>query len=68
MDGDGKIHIPGKKLEYLRIGQQPVIKVSVGAYNKAVELANESSLPLGRVVSELILQGAELVVFDRGEG
>ena len=48
MKGDGKIHIPGKKLEYLRLGQQPVLKVSVAAYNKIVELANESSLSMGR--------------------
>lgn len=68
MEKDGRIHIPGKKLEKLRLGQQPVIKVTVDAYNKVVELANESSLSMGRVASEIILQGAELVVYDREEG
>ena len=67
MKGDGKIHIPGKRLEYLRPGQPPVVRLSPAAYNKIVELANESSLSMGRVASEIIIQGAEIVVYDREE-
>lgn len=68
MKKDGKIHIPGKRLEKLKPGQPPIVRLTPEAYNKIVELANESSLSMGRVASEIILQGAEIVVYDREEG
>lgn len=60
-----KIIIKAEKIPYLRTGQQPVIRIEEETYNTLVDLANESGLPLRRIASEIIRQGAELVVFDR---
>lgn len=64
---DGKIHIPGKKYKPLMENKRPVIRISPTAYNKLVEITNASNLSLSAVASQVILQGAELVVYDREE-
>lgn len=65
MTVDGKIHIPGKQLQRLRPGQQPVVRLSVDAYNALIDLANESQWSMSRIASEIIRQSADRVVFDR---
>lgn len=67
MKKDGKIHIKGKKREYLKAGQAPIIRVSTDAYNKLVEITNESSESMSNIATQMILQGADLIVFDREE-
>lgn len=64
---DGKIHIPGRTYRTLRPGKQPIIRISTEAYNKLVEITNASRLSLSAVASQVILQGAELIVYDRGD-
>lgn len=60
-----KIHIPGRKLEKLRPGQQPIIRLSPEAYNVLMDITNESSLSVKQVASEIILQSQELIEYDR---
>lgn len=67
MKGDGKIHIRGKKREYLKPGQAPIIRVSAEAYNKLIEITNESSESMSNIATQLILQGSELIVYEREE-
>ena len=62
---DKKIHLPGKKLEKLRPGQQPVIRLTPEAYDALMEITNESSLSVKMVASEIILQSRECIVYDR---
>ena len=64
---DKRIHIPAKQIEYLRPGQQPVVRLSVEAYNALTDLANESSMPLSMIASKIITEAIqnELVVLDR---
>lgn len=59
------IHLPGKRLEKLKPGQQSVIRLTPEAYNALVEITNESNLSMGKVASEIILQGKDLIVYDR---
>lgn len=67
MKENKKIIIPGKVIQHLKPGQQPVIRVSPEAYNMLVDLANESVLPLNRVATFIIKQAIEgdLVVLER---
>ena len=65
MNKDGKIHIKGKKREYLKEDKEPIIRISRDAYNKLVEIVNESSESLSSVASQLIIEGSELIVYDR---
>lgn len=37
------------------------------AYNKLVEIVNESSESMSAIASALIIQGSELIVYDREE-
>lgn len=60
-----KIHIPGRRLEKLRPGQQPVIRLTPKAYDVLMDIVNESSLSVTRVASEIIIQSQELIEFDR---
>ena len=62
---DKRIHIPGRKLEKLKPGQQPVVRLTPEAYDALMEITNESSLSVKMVVSEIILQCKDIIVFDR---
>lgn len=62
---DGKIHIPARKKEVVRTPQ--VVKISPEAYNVLVELYNETYLSMKDLVSTIILQSAENIVFDKEE-
>ena len=64
---DKRIHIPGKKLQKLKPGQQAVVRLSPEAYDELIDIANESSLPVGKVASLIIMQAKDLIVFDREE-
>lgn len=65
MKKDGKIHIKGKKRAFLAEDKEPIIRISREAYNKLIEIVNESSESLSGIASELIIQGSELIVYDR---
>lgn len=65
---DKKIHIPGRNLEKLKPGQQPVIRLTPEAYDALMKIVNESSLSVKMVASEIILQSRENIVFDRPKG
>lgn len=67
MKKDGKIHIKAKKKDFLKAGQAPIIRVSAEAYDKLVEITNESCESMSTIATQMILQGAELIVFDREE-
>ena len=67
MNSDGKIHIKGKTLKRLQPGQQPVVRLSPDAYNTLVDLANESQWGMNKIASEIIIQSADNVVFDRDD-
>ena len=62
---DRSIHIPRRKLEKLRPGQQPVIRLTPEAYDALMEITNESSLSVKMVASEIILQSRDCIVYDR---
>ena len=64
---DGKIHFPPKKAEYLKPGQQAVVRVTPKAYNALIDICNKTSLPQKTVVSEIILQSLNRIVFDKEE-
>lgn len=62
---DGKIHIPARKKE--PVSEQQVIRISAEAYNVLVDIYNESSLSMKELVSTIILQSADRIVFDKEE-
>ena len=62
---DGKIHIPARKKETVKTPQ--VVKISPEAYNVLVDLYNETYLSMKDLVSTIILQSAENIVFDQEE-
>ena len=62
---DRKIHIPGRKMQKLQPGQQPVIRLTPEAYDALMEIVNESSLSTKHVASEIILQSRGLIEYDR---
>lgn len=62
---DGKIHIPARKKE--PVNEQQVVRISAKAYNVLVEVYNESSLSMKELVSTIILQSVDRIVFDKEE-
>lgn len=62
---DGKIHIPAKKKDV--VTEQQVVRISAEAYNALVEIYNESSLSMKELVSTIILQSMDRIVFDKEE-
>lgn len=62
---DGKIHIPARKKETVKSPQ--VVKISPEAYNVLVDLYNETYLSMKELVSTIIIQSAENIVFDKEE-
>lgn len=65
----GKIHIPAKQRSRLgkRNDVNTVIKVTPEAYNALVDVLEETNLSLRQLASSIILQGIELIVYDREE-
>jgi len=64
---DGKIHLQAKKIERLKPGQQPVIRLTVEAYDALAGICSKTSLSVKEVASEIIIQGAGMIVFDKNE-
>lgn len=62
---DGMIHIRAKKKQHKT--QNPVVKLSVEAYNTLVDICNESCMSMSQVASEIIMQSADRIVYDREE-
>lgn len=62
-----KIIITGKRLEHLKDGQTPIVKLTPKAYNALIDIANESTLPLNRIASDIIEQAIDkdLVALQR---
>lgn len=65
--GDGKIHIPARKREYVAEGKRVVVRITSEAYNALVDLYNESTLCMADLASRLILGSVDNVVFDKEE-
>lgn len=63
MAADGMIHIKAKKKKYKT--KNPVVKISADAYNTLVDICNESSMSIGQIASEIILQSVDRIVYDR---
>ena len=63
---EGKIIIRAKKRAYLTEGKEPIVRLSVKAYNKLVDLSNECGLPIAKIASQIIEQGSELVEYEIG--
>ena len=61
---DGKIHIPAKRRKAGE-NEQGVIKVTPEAYKVLVEIYEESDLSMRQIASEIILQGSNLIVYDK---
>lgn len=60
---DGMIHIPVRKKK--PVDSQAVVRVSSEAYNLLVEVYNESTLSMKELVSTIILQSADRIVYDK---
>ena len=60
---DDKIHIPARSRTTTQ--KSEIIRVSAEAYNRLVEIYNESTLSLSQVASLLITEGADRVVYDK---
>ena len=58
-------YISGQKKNYVR--NSTVVRIKRDAYNAAVDICNESSMSLSEVVSEIILQSIDRIVYDREE-
>lgn len=65
MMGDGMIHIKARRREYASTSM--AIKLKPDAYNTLVDICNESSMSLSEIASEIILQSADRIVYDREE-
>lgn len=65
MTKDGKIHIPARKKIPAK-GQQ-VVRLSEEAYNILVDLYNESTLSMKDLVSSIVIQSRDNIVFDKEE-
>lgn len=61
----GRIYIPGKTYEKKNKPERPVIRISVDAYNALVDVLENTNLSLSQVASMIIIQGSELVVYER---
>ena len=57
------IHIKAKKLRHA--GEQPVVRLTPGTCNVVVDICNESGLSIRQVVSEIIVQVKDRIVYDR---
>jgi hypothetical protein len=57
------IHIKTKKLRHA--SEQPVVRLTPEAYNVVVDICNESGLSIRQVVSEIIVQVKDRIVYDR---
>ena len=65
MAKDGKIHIPARRKE--QVSEQQVVRISAEAYNALVDIYNESALSMKELVSEIVLQSVDRIVFDKEE-
>lgn len=63
MMGDGKIHIPARKREFVTTEQ--AVKLTPEAYNTLVEIYNESSCSMKQIASLLIINSVDRVVYDK---
>ncbi len=62
---DGKIHIPGRRKE--RVSGSQAVKLTADAYNAVVDIYNESTASMMQIVSEIILQSLDRIVYDKEE-
>ena len=62
-----EIRIPGRKKQPATEKDNPVVKVSLEAYNALVEIYNESTISMKDIASLLILEGSKHVVYDKEE-
>ena len=60
-----EIRIPARKKQPATDKDNPVVKVSTGAYNTLVEIYNESTLSMKDIASLLILRAASMWFMTR---
>lgn len=63
MQSDGKIHIPARMKDPVRT--QQVVKISPEAYNILVDIYNESTLSMKEIVSLIVVDSADRIVYDK---
>lgn len=62
-----EIRVPARKKRPATDKDNPVAKISTGAYNALVEIYNESTLSMKDIASLLIIEGSKHVVYDKEE-
>ena len=62
-----EIRIPARKKQPVTDKDNPVVKVSAGAYNTLVEIYNESTISMKDIASLLIVEASKCVVYDKGD-
>lgn len=64
---DGKIHIPAKRKKATTQGGSVPVKITQEAYNSVVEIYNESTLSMTQIVSKIIMESLDRIVYDKEE-
>lgn len=62
MKNNEKFYLPARKRQFTR--KSEVVRISPEAYNAAVEMFNDSGLPLSMIVSKAILFAAENIFYE----
>ena len=62
-----EIRIPARKKQPVTDKDNPVVKVSAGAYNALVEIYNESTISMKDIASLLIVKASKHEVYDKEE-
>lgn len=62
---DGKIHIRGRRKE--KASGCRVVKLTEEAYNAVVDIYNESTLSMMQIVSLIIMESLDRIVYDKEE-
>lgn len=62
MKNDEKFHLPARKKNYTN--KSEVVRISPEAYNAAVEMFNDSIVPISTIVSKAVLYAAKRITYD----
>lgn len=62
---DNMIHVPARKRE--PVSNSQVVRISPEAYNALIKIYNECTLSMKELVSLIILESVDRVVFDKEE-
>lgn len=62
---DGKIHIPARRKKATAQSGSVAVKVTQEAYNAVVEIYNESTLSMTQIISKIIMESLDRIVYDK---